>query len=58
VGLHIYFTERFFIGAEYKMTALPGSDFRPTSAGLLEGLTNTNGSVTESAVGLMIGLGF
>jgi len=58
VGMHIYFTERFFIGAEYKATLLFGNDFKPTTAGRLEGLNNTEGSVGMAGLGLMIGLGF
>jgi len=58
VGIHIYFTPRFFIGAEYKQTALISRDFSPTSAGRLEGLRDTDGSVVQSAIGFLIGLGF
>lgn len=58
IGLHIYLTERFFIGAEYKVIDLLGKEFTPTPAGQLEGLTNTDGNVSESAIGFMLGFGF
>jgi hypothetical protein len=58
VGAYVYFTERFFIGAELKVLDLPGKDFQPTSAGLQEGLLAPNGAVSETGIGLMIGLGF
>jgi len=58
IGMHIYFTERFFVGAELKVLSLIGKDFSPTAAGINEGLVNTRGAVSESGLGLMIGLGF
>jgi len=58
VGLHVYITQRFFIGAEYKVMALFGKDFSPTANGVHEGLLSSNGNVGESSIGLMLGLGF
>jgi hypothetical protein len=58
VGIHIFFTERFFVGVELKVLSLIGKDFIPTAAGVTEGLGNTRGSVSESGLGLMLGLGF
>jgi len=58
IGLHVYLTKRFFIGAEYKVMELIGKDFSPTAAGQSEGLLKTSGSVSESSIGLMLGLGF
>ena len=42
IGMHIYFTERFFIGAELKILDLEGKDFTPTAAGTNEGLAECN----------------
>jgi opacity protein-like surface antigen len=58
IGLHIYFTERFFIGAELKVLDLMGQEFEPTAAGAHEGLQRPDRTVAESGIGLMIGLGF
>ena len=58
VGAHLYLTDRFFIGAEYKVLSLIGKKFTPTPAGRLEGLSAPDGSVGISAIGLMLGFGF
>ena len=58
IGLHVYVTERFFIGAEYKVIDLFGKDFTPTAAGSREGLLTTQGTTSESAIGFMLGFGF
>jgi opacity protein-like surface antigen len=58
IGLHVYLTERFFIGAEYRVLDLMRKDFSPTAAGLNEGLITTRGAVSETAVGFMLGFGF
>jgi len=58
IGLHFYFTERFYVGAEYKVTGLIGNDFQPTQAGVREGLLATRGTIAETGIGLMLGLGF
>jgi len=58
VGMHIYFTERFFVGAELKILALPGKAFTPTAAGANEGLQNPTSTLSEAGLGLMLGLGF
>jgi opacity protein-like surface antigen len=58
VGLHVYLTEQFFIGAEYRFIALIGKDFEPTAEGRREGLAATDGSVSESGIGFMLGFGF
>jgi opacity protein-like surface antigen len=58
IGLHVYLTKRLFVGAEYKVLELIGKDFSPTSAGQTEGIVKTSGIVTESSIGLMLGLGF
>jgi opacity protein-like surface antigen len=58
IGVHVYVTTRFFVGVEYKVIDLIGKDFTPTAAGQLQGLTNTDGTVSESAIGLMLGFGF
>lgn len=58
IGLHVYLTKRLFIGAEYKILDLIGKDFSPTAAGQSEGLTKTSGTVAESSIGFMLGLGF
>ncbi len=58
IGMHIFFTERFFVGAEFKVLGLFGKDFQPTSAGVLEGMRNSQGAISSSGIGLMIGLGF
>ena len=58
IGLHVYLTERLFIGAEYKVMDLLGKDFSPTAAGQLEGVLKANGNVSESSIGFMLGFGF
>jgi opacity protein-like surface antigen len=58
VGLHVYLTEQFFIGAEYRFIGLLGKDFEPTAEGRREGLAPTHGSVVESGIGFMLGFGF
>jgi opacity protein-like surface antigen len=58
IGLHVYITKRLFVGAEYKVMELFEQDFSPTAAGQTEGLQKTSGIVTESSIGLMLGLGF
>jgi hypothetical protein len=58
IGTYVYFTERFFIGAELKLTSLGGKDFQPTAAGIHEGLLAPNGAVSEAGIGFMLGLGF
>jgi len=58
IGMHIYFTERFFVGAELKIVDLFGKDFTPTAAGSQQNLGNTRGSVSETGLGFMFGLGF
>jgi len=58
IGLHVYVTERFFIGAEYKVIDLIAKDFSPTAAGSQEGLLTTQGTTSESAIGFMLGFGF
>ena len=58
VGIHIYFTERFFIGAEYKRTALMGRRFDITNAGAREGLLKPDGTLGQGGIGFMLGLGF
>jgi len=58
IGLHVYLTPRFFVGAEYKVMELIGKDFSPTAAGATEGVVTTHGIVSESSIGLMLGLGF
>jgi len=58
IGIHIYFTEQFFIGAELKILSLGGKDFTPTPAGIHEGLLDPRGGVSESGIGFMLGLGF
>jgi hypothetical protein len=58
IGVYFYFTERFFLGVEYKEVDLLGKDFVPTNAGVREGLLNPDGSVAESAIGFTLGFGF
>lgn len=58
VGVYFYFSEKFFIGVEYKVLALMGKDFSPTNAGVREGLLSPDGGVGESAIGFTLGLGF
>jgi hypothetical protein len=58
IGLHVYLTERFFLGVEYKDMVLFGKDFSPTAAGEREGLLKPSGTVGEAAFGFMLGLGF
>jgi opacity protein-like surface antigen len=58
IGLHIYLTPRFFVGAEYKVVELFNKDFSPNAAGELEGLQTSRGTFAESSIGLMLGIGF
>jgi opacity protein-like surface antigen len=58
VGLHIYLTQRVFVGAEYKVIDLIGKDFSPTAAGQQEGLLSANGTTGMSSIGFMLGFGF
>lgn len=58
VGAYVYFTERFFIGAEYKWVGFIGKDFDPTAAGAHEGLLSSTGRFVSPSIGFTLGYGF
>ena len=56
--MHVYFTERFFVGAEQAPVSLPGKPFAYRRHILNENLQNPTSTVSEAGIGLMLGLGF